>query len=369
MFVKNILTETAPAICHCEGVAVVEKEAVHAKIEAVKLIQRAWRKHRRRRRNKCASIIQRAWRRLKLKRLEFQNECASIIQRAWRRLKLRRLEFQNECASIIQRAWRRLKLKRLELQIEAVKLIQKAWRKHRRTRKIKATKLTQQAWREYQTGRRLKATKLIPKAWREYRTRRRIRRKRKSQEMSDYPTKMRRVEDLDNVDFQDLFEVKKLGEGGFGEVAQFYCRKTHGYYALKTFKENEANKSMVLKETFILIHLAGSSRVTQLCRAFTIKLTKTALALEYLPGGDFAGVLRAQGGKLSEERARFYAVDIGLGLKYLNSKNVIHRDLKPENILVTSNGHLKLSDFGLSEFVVFAVTGVCGTYPYMAPEV
>lgn len=186
--------------------------------------------------------------------------------------------------------------------------------------------------------------------------------------MSDYPTKMRRVEDLYNVDFQDLFEVKKLGEGGFGEVAQFYCRKTHGYYAVKTFKENEANKSMVSKETFILLHLAGSSRVTQLCRAFTIKLTKTALALEYLPGGDFAGVLRAQGGKLSEERARFYAVDIGLGLKYLNSKKVIHRDLKPENILVTSNGHLKLSDFGLSEFVVFAVTGVCGTYPYMAPE-
>ena len=36
--------------------------------------------------------------------------------------------------------------------------------------------------------------------------------------MSDYPTKMRRVEDLYNVDFQDLIEVKKLGEGGFGEV-------------------------------------------------------------------------------------------------------------------------------------------------------
>ncbi|CAH3159831.1 unnamed protein product, partial [Pocillopora meandrina] len=169
-----------------------------------------------------------------------QNECASIIQRAWRRLKLKRLEFQNKCAVKIQKASRLLNLNC---------------------------------------------------------------KKRKSQEMSDYPTKMRRVDDLYNVDFQDLFEVKKLGEGGFGEVAQFYCRKTHGYYAVKTFKENEANKSMVLKETIILLHLAGSSRVTQLCRAFTIKLTKTALALEYLPGGDFAGVLRAQGGKLSEERA------------------------------------------------------------------
>ena len=38
---------------------------------------------------------------------------------------------------------------------------------------------------------------------------------------------------------------------------------------------------------------------------FLFQLTKTALALEYLPCGDFAGVLRAQGGKLSEERARY----------------------------------------------------------------
>ena len=36
--------------------------------------------------------------------------------------------------------------------------------------------------------------------------------------MSDYLTKMLRVEDLDSVDFQGLIEVKKLWKGGFGEV-------------------------------------------------------------------------------------------------------------------------------------------------------
>ena len=45
------------------------------------------------------------------------------------------------------------------------------------------------------------------------------------------------------------------------------------------------------------------------------------------------------------------------------------RDPKPENILVNSNGHLKLSDFGLSEVVAFTITEECGTYSYMAPEV
>jgi serine/threonine protein kinase len=53
--------------------------------------------------------------------------------------------------------------------------------------------------------------------------------------------------------------------------------------------------------------------------------------------------------KFDEERAKFYAAEILLGLEHLHAKNCIYRDLKPENILIDDKGHIRLADFGLSK--------------------
>jgi serine/threonine protein kinase len=48
--------------------------------------------------------------------------------------------------------------------------------------------------------------------------------------------------------------------------------------------------------------------------------------------------------------AKFYIAEIILAIEHLHKYGIIHRDLKPENLVIDRNGHLKLTDFGLSEF-------------------
>jgi len=77
--------------------------------------------------------------------------------------------------------------------------------------------------------------------------------------------------------------------------------------------------------------------------------------------------------KFSEELAVFYAAEIVLGLQCLHDNDIIYRDLKPENVVLNADGHIKLTDFGLSkEGVVFSKKKAytfCGTYEYLAPEI
>lgn len=76
--------------------------------------------------------------------------------------------------------------------------------------------------------------------------------------------------------------------------------------------------------------------------------------LEYMAGGDLATLLDREV-YLSESIARFYVAEIVLALEHLHFLGIIHRDLKPQNLVLDSEGHLKLTDFGLSKASIDAM--------------
>lgn len=75
---------------------------------------------------------------------------------------------------------------------------------------------------------------------------------------------------------------------------------------------------------------------------------KLFLILEYCPCGDVGDILKKEK-RFSEEVARIYIAEILLAIEYLHANGIIYRDLKPDNIIIDEDGHIKLTDFGLSK--------------------
>lgn len=94
------------------------------------------------------------------------------------------------------------------------------------------------------------------------------------------------------------------------------------------------------------------------------------MIMEYIPGNEFYYLL-SQTKNLEETAARFYAAEILSALEDIHNLGIVYRDLKPENLVLDIYGHIRLIDFGLSEFIksMDAERGIsCGSEGYISPE-
>lgn len=146
------------------------------------------------------------------------------------------------------------------------------------------------------------------------------------------------------------FEIlKPISRGAYGKVYLAQKRKTGDLYAIKVLSKSDlvrknAADSVIAERNALAI--AHNPFVVKLFYAFQ-STENLYLVMEYLIGGDLASLLRNLY-TFEFDMAQQYAAEIVLALEYLHSVGIVHRDLKPDNILITDEGHLKLTDFGLS---------------------
>lgn len=143
--------------------------------------------------------------------------------------------------------------------------------------------------------------------------------------------------------------VKVIGKGAFGEVRLVQKTDTGKIYAMKTLKKEEMLKkdqlAHVRAERDVLAESA-SEWIVQLYYSFQDP-SYLYLIMEFLPGGDLMTML-IKYDTFSEDVTRFYMAECVLAIDAVHQLGFIHRDIKPDNILIDKDGHVKLSDFGLS---------------------
>ncbi|KAK1521791.1 hypothetical protein CPAR01_14708 [Colletotrichum paranaense] len=156
---------------------------------------------------------------------------------------------------------------------------------------------------------------------------------------------MRRGSDLENLETLQI-----LGKGSFGVVKLVWDRCRRQVFAMKVIRKSDMIRSCqeghLRAERDFLAASENSEWVVPLISSFQDPVN-LYLLMDYMPGGDFLGLLIREN-ILTESRTRFYIAEMILCVEEAHRLGCIHRDVKPDNFLIGADGHLKISDFGLA---------------------
>uniref|UniRef100_A0A1I8J164 Mitogen-activated protein kinase kinase kinase kinase n=1 Tax=Macrostomum lignano TaxID=282301 RepID=A0A1I8J164_9PLAT len=171
--------------------------------------------------------------------------------------------------------------------------------------------------------------------------------------------------------------IREIGSGTYGRVFKAKNRVTGQYAALKCVKIDPKDD---LKSILTELHVLRDCRHANIVEFFGAYLTENRmlnhlnlwLAMEYCGGKSLQDIYTTTHRPLDEASIAFISREVVRGLMHMHSKHQIHRDVKGANILLTTEGRVKLADFGISAQITETLgkrMSFIGTPYWMAPEI
>jgi serine/threonine protein kinase len=142
------------------------------------------------------------------------------------------------------------------------------------------------------------------------------------------------------------------------------------FYALKFITPKDKREVKLFKnEIALMMECNDTDYVLQCHEAYWFN-NKIWIILELMDGGSVAQMVEDMNGTYSESFCKYVLYKVVRALKHLHSQNILHRDVKSDNVLFSSDGEVKLADFGYACKLTKQLNhkSKVGTLCWMAPE-
>ena len=140
--------------------------------------------------------------------------------------------------------------------------------------------------------------------------------------------------------------IERIGVGGFAKVFKVKRKEDDHICALKFVEpKTPQERESVVNEVGIMLMCKENDGIIRCFECFDFK-SSLWIFLEMMDGGALTPMLEELPGKHSEQFCKYVSYRVLQGLKYLHDRHILHRDIKSDNILVSSDGQIKLADFG-----------------------
>ncbi len=165
--------------------------------------------------------------------------------------------------------------------------------------------------------------------------------------------------------------VSKVGTGGMADVYKAKDHKLNRFVAMKVLKQEFREDTNFIKKFKTEAQAAAGLTHPNVVNVFDVGESQGIhyIVMELVEGITLKEYISKKG-KLSVKEATSIAIQVSMGLEAAHNHGIVHRDVKPQNIIISTDGKVKVTDFGIARAASSNTisSNVMGSVHYSSPE-